>query len=253
MKFFSECEIIEYKIDPLYEVVFKAVFPDFAKVVYSENIILFQNSLRNLGYHNYKVDKSDDSADLDKDDIVHRFTSREQGLIVNLTKNSIEIICYKKYNIKSFERYIMEVLSYFVEHYSDFVKFTNIQLIHRNMINKTIINDTNFDIYTHIPNHVFPELELYNLDEIDSINKSIMFESVNTLCQIRYNLAAVNGEYGSMNISSEDSFTVNIHILENIELGDINETIDCYRRLYKTCWCGFHNIIGDKLRSQITE
>ena len=254
MKFFSECETIEYKINPLFEVVFKVNFPDFAKVIYSGNILLFQNSLRNLGYHRYEKDKLDDSANSDKDVTVYRFTSDEHGLMVNLAKNFIEIICYKRYNIKFFKEYISEVLNCFVEHYSDFVKFTAVELIHRNMINKTIIDDTNFDIYAYMPNNVFPELELYNLDEIASINKAIMFESEsdNILCYVRYNLEVLKGEYGSINISDENSFTVNIHTLYRIELGDINETIGCYEKLHKICWCGFHNSIGDQLRSRIT-
>ena len=256
MRFFPDYEIVEYKHNPLFEAVFQARFPDFAKIVSGDNPVPFQNELRILGYSAYEKGTLDDSLgnmEPDKDNTVYRFRSDERGLQVELSIDSIAVVCFKKYNnIKRFEKSIMEVLRCFVEHYNDFGKFTGIDLIHRNMVNQTSMSDPDFNVDKYIPNHVFPELELDNLDEISSLNKIIMFQSDSVLTRVRYVLASISGQYGSMNIISESSFVVDIHSFHQTDIGDIHDISEYYKKLQKICWDAFHHSISEELRRRIT-
>lgn len=255
MNFFPDYEIVEYKLNPLFEVVFQARFPDFAKIISSDNPVSFQNELRVLGYSAYEKGTLDDSLgnmESDKDNTVYRFRSDERGLQVELSMDSIAVVCFKKYNnIKRFEENVIEILKCFVEHYNDFGKFTGIDLIHRNMVNQTSMSDPDFNAKKSIPNHVFPELGLDDLDEISSLNKTIMFRSEDVLTRVRYILASINGQYGSMNIISESSFVIDIHSFYQTDIGDIHDISEYYNKLQKICWNAFHHSISEELRGQI--
>lgn len=254
MKFFPNVEIVEYKYIPTFEVIFQVEFPDIAKIS-NENPVEFQKKVRDLGYHSFEVEDQSDQDLQDSDtkvgsNPIFHFISDEKGLRTLLRRDSIGIICFKDYsNIKSFEQHIKDVLENFIDTYKEFGIFTEINLIHRNILNKTFISNLDTELGNIIPKHIFPELHEENSQEVGTIRKTCIFNHENIRARTLHIFGKLSGEYGNEYIHDELSYIIDILCTSETGMKEISDVSKHYNTIAQICWNALHYGITEEIRS----
>ena len=250
---FENYELVGYKNNILFQVVFQARFPEIMRIQ-QELPVAFQEDIRKEGYT--ETDHSLPSAapgtmpnqELDGGRLFH-FLSEQKDWEVILSKNFISLNCHRNYrNYRDFRKKLEKVLRIFYEIYAP-PYFTRLGLMYRNMANRIFLSHPQqVSVESFIPEYIFPVLATPMADDVLNLQTVSQFDDNEIKANVTHTLAQVSGEFRQRQVTDEKSYIIDVDCFYERNVGVIDEIFtkcDLFKQLERNI---FEWSITDTLR-----
>ena len=244
----------QYKNNILFEVISQARFPQIM-AIREERPAKFQEQIRKNGFpeteekqmlefppgfpHEVKKTLSPDYE--------YMFFSEERDWQITLAKDFIALKCLEYTKYDEFEARLKTMLEVFWGEYEP-PYCIRLGLRYRNLATERLLK-TSKDVRAFMPRYVAPEFQEPIGDEVQTIDKTLLFKDDSSTVNIRYIYAELSGKFGKYNLNEENGYIIDIDCFTTEKIRKVENAIATSRRFNaENVRNAFHWSITDDLR-----
>ena len=240
----KEFEITQYENNIQSGFGFSIAFPDILRIQH-ERPIIFQDHIRQHGYPEFHIERSEDTGDR-----IFGFFSNEHNYRIAFGKDLLVLI-YNGTSIhyENIRTRIENMVNTFCEFYSP-AYFKRVNLRHQYYLTESFLNELKIDLNLCVPTYIFPEVSTIVSENLYSSSKNSQFYYNGTEVLTEY---VFHSKYVPSEMNGDVLYSVSVGCVNEQNIGDTNGLLTKFDNLKQSAWNVLQSSITDHLRGAMGE